>query len=241
MVPWRSIYPVDDRIFLTREKMENSMSRQILTISFLLAAVTLSAQTENKAIVNGNKLYKEGKFEEAIVEYRKAAESNPANSTIPFNLGNAIFKKDGFEEALDAYNKSIELSKDNTSREMNTYNKGVVYSKQKKLNESIVEYKNALKIDPNDAEARHNLQKALFEQRKQNQPNEKQDQQKKQQQQQQQQKDQQKKQQQQKPQSNFNRKQVEQLMKALRQKEQDIQQKMQQSRSRGTSQPDKDW
>lgn len=217
------------------------MKITILTISLLATSIAVGAQTENKAIVNGNKLYKEGKFDEAILEYKKAAETNPANGTIPFNLGNAIFKKDGFEEALAAYNKSIELSKDNNSREMNTYNKGVVYTKQKKLNESIIEYKNALKIDPNDAEARHNLQKALFELRKQNQPNEKQDQQKKQQQQQQQQKDQQKNQQQQKQQSNFNRKQVEQLMKALRQKEQDIQQKMQQSRSRGTSQPDKDW
>jgi Ca-activated chloride channel homolog len=203
----------------------------------LLVLPALSyGQEENKAILKANKLYKEGKFDEAIAGYRKAAEVNPANSTIQYNLGNAVFKKESFDEALAAYDKSIELSKDNATREKNVYNKGVTYTNQKKLMESIAAYKAALKIDPADEDARHNLQKALHEMRKQNQSNDnnKQDQQKKDEQQQ-------KKKQQPKDQSKFNRKQVEQLMKALRQKEQEIQQKMQQNRTRATAQPDKDW
>src|SRR5688572_16892910 len=129
----------------------------------------LPAQTDNKAIIKANKLYKEGKFEEAIAEYRKAAATNPENGVVQYNLGNAIFKKESFEEALAAYDKSIDLSKDSSFREKNIYNKGVAYTRQKKLPESIAEYKTALKIDPNDADARHNLQKALHEQRQQNQ------------------------------------------------------------------------
>ena len=217
-------------------KQDISLRLHIIRIVItILLPVAVMAQAESKAVIKGNKLYKEGKFDEAAAEYRKAAESNPGNGVVQYNLGNAVFKKESFDEALAAYDKSIELSKDNTSREKNIYNKGVSYTRQKKLLESIEAYKSALKINPADEDARHNLQKALHELRKQNQPNEnnKQDQQKKQQDQQQKK--------QQKEQSKFNRKQVEQLMKALRQKEQDIQQKMQQSRSRATSQPDKDW
>ena len=192
------------------------------------------AQTDNRIVIKANKFYKEGKFDEAIAEYRKAAGTNPQDGVVQYNLANAIFKKESFDDALATYDKSIELKKDNIFREKNIYNKGVSYTRQKKLIESISEYKTALKINPSDEDARHNLQKALHEQRQQNQSKDnKPDPQKKQQQQQ--------KKQQPKDQSKFNRKQVEQLMKALRQKEQDIQQKMQQNRTRATSQPDKDW
>jgi tetratricopeptide (TPR) repeat protein len=215
------------------------MKQSRLICGWLMLVVlpaTSYSQEENKDIIKANKLYKEGKFDEAIQGYRKAAGANPSNSTVHYNLGNAVFKKESFDEALASYDKSIELSKDNTTREKNVYNKGVAYTRQKKLMESIAEYKAALKIDPADEDARHNLQKALHEMRKQNQSNDnnKQDKQKKDQQQQQ-------KKQQPKDQSKFNRRQVEQLMKALRQKEQEIQQKMQQNRTRATAQPDKDW
>ena len=46
------------------------------------------------------------------------------------------------------------------------YNKGVVLSRSKKLEESIEAYKNALRQNPDDKEARENLQKALLELKK---------------------------------------------------------------------------
>jgi len=214
--------------------------RIILWLIFLLPVATAGySQTANKMVAKANELYKEGKFEEAIAEYRKAMEADPENETVIYNLGNAVFKKEGFDEAREAYERSIKLSNDKLFREKSTYNKGVTYTRQKKLLESITEYKAALKMDPTDADARHNLQKALYELKKQNQSgdNNKQNDQKKQQQQQQKKQQQQQQQQQ----SKFNRKQVEQLMKALRQKEQEIQQKMQQNRNRAAGQPDKDW
>lgn len=214
------------------------MKRTLQWTSFLYLAffpLLIQAQTDNKAVIKANKLYKEGKYDEAAAAYRKAAEQNPENEVVQYNLGNAIFKKESFDEALATYDRSIELSKDNNFREKNVYNKGVSYTRQKKLLESIALYKEALKIDPADADARHNLQKALHELRKQDESKDKKPKEQEKQKQQQQQKKQPQ------DQSKFNRKQVEQLMKALRQKEQDIQQKMQQNRTRATSQPDKDW
>ncbi|RYY31672.1 MAG: tetratricopeptide repeat protein [Chitinophagaceae bacterium] len=221
--------------------MEDCMKTfRFITCLVLMLTITATgfSQAANKIVARANGLYKEGKFEEAIAEYKKAMEVDPENETVIYNLGNAVFKKEGFDEAREAYERSIKLSTDKNFRERNTYNKGVTYTRQKKLLESITAYKTALKMDPADADARHNLQKALYELKKQNQSgdNNKQNDQKKQQQQQKKQQ-----QQQQQQQSKFNRKQVEQLMKALRQKEQEIQQKMQQNRNRAAGQPDKDW
>jgi Ca-activated chloride channel family protein len=107
------------------------------------------------------------------------------------------------------------------------YNKGTILSGQKKLEESIEEYKNALRHDPNDKNARENLQKALLELRKKNPP--KKDDKKKQQKQQQ------------KPQPKMNQKEAEQRLKLLEQKEKEVQQRLQKEKSKtGGGQP-KDW
>jgi tetratricopeptide (TPR) repeat protein len=219
--------------------MEKNLKQFIIILNLILwqtSASTLFAQPDNKSVRKGNRLYKEGKFQESVQEYKKAAGENPSDPLTLYNLGNAVFRTNNYDEAITDFDKSIELSKDKAFIEKSYYNKGVSYTKQKKLLESIEAYKAAIKIDPADADVRHNLQKALHELRKQNKSDEnKQDQEKQQKQQQPQQK------QPKEQQSKFNRRQVEQLMKALRQKEQDIQQKMQQNRNRATSQPDKDW
>src|SRR6478735_6581074 len=133
--------------------MENSMKcirfKYYLLIQMFLPVFT-QAQTDKRTVIQANKLYKEGKFDEAILEYRKAAKLNPRDGIVQFNLANAIFKKESFDDALATYDKSIELNKDNIFREKNIYNKGVSYTRQKKLIESISEYKTALKIKPSD-------------------------------------------------------------------------------------------
>ena len=53
------------------------------------------------------------------------------------------------------------------------YNKGAILSSQKKLEESIEAYKNAFRQNPDDKEARENLQKALLELKKKTPPKKK--------------------------------------------------------------------
>jgi tetratricopeptide (TPR) repeat protein len=111
------------------------------------------------------------------------------------------------------------------------YNKGVVLSAQKRLEESIEAYKSALRQNPNDNEARENLQKALIELKKKTPPPPpKKDNKKKNEKQQ--------KKQQQQP--KMNEKEAEQRLKLLEQKEKDLQQRLQKQKSTGGGQP-KDW
>jgi tetratricopeptide (TPR) repeat protein len=221
--------------------MENCL-KTLRTISafvlFMLITSALFSQVENKDIRRGNKYYKQGNYDKSIPEYRKALEKNPENPKANYNLGNAEFRNEKWPDASTAFDKAFSSTNENGFKEKAVYNKGVSFSKQKKLLESIDAYKTALKLKPDDADARHNLQKALLELKKQNQSND----QKQNKEQKKEQKQQQKKQEKPKEQqSKFNKRQVEQLMKALRQKEQEIQQKMQQNKSRASSQPDKDW
>ena len=191
------------------------------------------AQNQNALIRKGNQLYKQGEFDKSLSEYERAVKITPPNPLANFNFGNALFRKEKWSDAEQNFETVITSSKEENVREHAFYNKGVALTKQKKLQESIDAYKNALRIEPNDEDARVNLQKALLELKKQQES-----------QQQKEQKQEQKPKQKEKPkpqQSKLNKREVERLLKALHQKEQEVQQKMQKNRPRGVTPPEKDW
>lgn len=172
---------------------------------------------------------------------------SPDNPVANYNLGNAAFKSDDYETAVSSYDAALKNGKDKTTREKAHYNQGVSYSKQQKLAESIEAWKNALKLDPDDNDARENLQKALLEKKKQDEENKKKQDQQKKDDKEKDKKDKDKKdknkpepkEQQQQP-SKLNQKQVEQLLKALAQKEKELQDRMQSKNSSPVKQ-EKDW
>ena len=110
------------------------------------------------------------------------------------------------------------------------YNKGAILSRQKKLEESIEAYKNSLRLNPDDKEARENLQKALLELKKKNPPKKKEEQDKKKKQQQQKQ-----------PQSKMSPKEAQQRLQLLAQKEKEVQQRIQKEKSKSGGNQTKDW
>lgn len=211
----------------------------ILTgVSLAALKTQAQAQPENKAIRSGNKLYKEGKYDQALPEFEKALSQNPGNPVTRYNLGNAQFRKEDFIASGKSFDEAASTATTNDLKQRSLYNKGVSLSKQKKLQESIEAYKQALRLNPKDETNRYNLEKALSELKKQQQNNE--------QKQQEQQKDQKKKQDKQPPKPqpekpNLDKKKIEQFLKSLEQKEQEVQRKMQQNKSRAASQPEKDW
>jgi tetratricopeptide (TPR) repeat protein len=198
-----------------------------MTLFFVLP-VLVKAQEENAAIREGNKLYKEGQYDKAMPAYQKAVAQNPKSATARYNLANARYRTGNLPDAEKSYNELLENTTENNYKVKGYYNKGVTFTKQKKLLESIEAYKSALKIDPADEDTRFNLQKALTELRKQTQSQDQKQQQQKQQQKQ-------------RPQNKLDKRKIEQYLKSLEQKEQEVQRKIQQNRSRSVTQPEKDW
>lgn len=204
----------------------------IISIVFLFASTTL-AQQADQTVKQANDLYKKEQFQQAETIYNTAIEQDPANSAAKFNKVNAVYKQGKSEEAVKMLNDLTFKTEDNELKSRAYYNKGAILSAQKKLEESIDAYKDALRRNPNDNEARENLQKALTELKKKNPPpnpkeNKKQQQQK------------QKKQQQQQP--KMNQKEVEQRLKLLEQKEKEVQERLQKEKSKQSSGAgQKDW
>ncbi len=211
------------------------MKRTVITVLCLLTGALVFAQ--QAAVREGNLLYREGRFDDAVKKYDEAIATDPADLTASYNRANALAKKGDKAAARDEYNKLLEkagsLQGNNAIRERALYDRGVLEQQEKQLAESIRSWKDALKLDPADTLARENLQKALREKKQQ-------DAQQQKQQKQQQPKDKKDQKQPPPPQSKLNQKQVEQLLKALEQKEKEVQKKMQQ-RTGAPNKPDKDW
>ena len=57
-----------------------------------------------------NRLYEQGRFAEAAVEYQKLIESGPVAPALYFNLGNAFFKAGSIGRAIAAYRQAQQLA-----------------------------------------------------------------------------------------------------------------------------------
>jgi len=207
----------------------------------LLIPGMLNAQGERKYIRQGNKEYFDSAFDQSEIKYRKALEKDLSSYEGNFNLGDALYKQKKYD---DASRRFVDLAgKQSGSKDLGNiyYNMGNSLLQSGKVKESIEAYKNALRNNPEDIEAKHNLAYAmnLLQQQKQqqqqqqnqdqNQDNkDKQNQQKqdqnKQDQQQQQQQDQQK--------DKISKEDANRLLEALQQDEKQLQEKLKKQMAR---------
>ena len=106
----------------------------------------------------GNALVKDGKLDDAIEQYHKAIEINPAYDMAYYNLGNALVVKGDMEEAITQYRRALEI---NPFYEDAHYNLGNALAMKGDLEEAIAQYRKALESGPGSAETHNNLGKAL--------------------------------------------------------------------------------
>ncbi len=125
-----------------------------------------SLASKNK---EGNKLYKEGKIDEALSKWRDAQIENPDSNKLHYNIGNGLHEQKKYENAFKEYEKSLN-SKDSELQHKAYYNMGNTRYRMGKLLEAIEDYKKCLDINPKDEDAKYNIEfikKKLEEQKKQ--------------------------------------------------------------------------
>lgn len=215
-------------------------------ILLMLASMSAQAQSDRNSIRDGNRLFRSGKFAESEVSYRKAMEKNPRNPQAAYNLGNALFAQKKDSAAVVAYQSGVQLETSKIRKAMGYHNIGVVCQSHKMFAEAIEAYKNALRLNPKNDQARYNLELCKRQQKNQQnkQNQDKQDQKKdengKDQKKEQQKQD--KKDQKQQDKNKMSKDNAEQLLNAAIQQEKNTQKrmkdKMQQPRSRKL---DKNW
>jgi tetratricopeptide (TPR) repeat protein len=255
------------RTFLSVSRVIYHQTKQAGMPVLLLLCLMFSqvfAQSERSHIRDGNSAYKEKKYSDAEVSYKKSLEKNKDLVEGSFNLGDALYKQDRFGEAAEQYRMSAMKAKDNETKAQALHNLGNSLMKEQKFQESLAAYKEALKTNPKDADTKYNYEyaKKMLQQQqqqqqqqrqekkddkkqdeKQNQDQQKQDQQKQQQQQQkqeQQKQEQAKQQQAQQKKQQISKEDAERILEALKNDEKKVQKKLQ-KKVPARGQVEKDW
>ncbi|MCX7736026.1 MAG: tetratricopeptide repeat protein [Candidatus Kapabacteria bacterium] len=134
------------------------------------------SESPKKFIREGNKNYKDGKFIDAEVQYKKALEADSNSLKANFNLGNSLYKQGRFDESGSIYQNLASQNIDKDVLAKAYHNLGNSLLKAKKYSESIDAYKRSLRLKPDDVDTKYNLEyarKMLIQEQQQKQQNQK--------------------------------------------------------------------
>ena len=127
-------------------------------ILILSLPLTGFAESVDSKIQEGISQYHEGKFKDAGQSFSSARVDRPDDSRIAYNQGNAQYKEGRFPEALQAFTHSSLDEKNRDNRKNSIYNTGNTLVKLGKLKEAESAYKKVLRLDPDDMDAKFNLE-----------------------------------------------------------------------------------
>lgn len=237
-----------------------------LVLTIISSALYAQRYPERRFVRTGNNQFNNGNYVESEVAYRRALEKDSASMEASYNLAGALYKQERYGEAAQLYSQVAADSTLNPATAAQTlYNTGNSLFKERQLEQALEAYKQSLRLNPNDAEAKFNLAytKKLLDQNKddqnkdQNKDNkdnkdnkqdqDKQDQNKDQDKQdpnkdkQDQNKDKQDQKDQQQQQSGMNKQESDQMLEAVQQNEDKTREKMNEKKVKTVGRSGKNW
>ena len=124
-----------------------------------MLAAPLWAQGVRSKVNAGNEAYKKGDYEQALAKYKDALLDDPLNEIALFNQADALYKLKKYDQAIENYQK-VSASKNLQLSAKAYYNIGNALFQQNKLPQCIASYKKSLELNPDDFEAKYNLELA---------------------------------------------------------------------------------
>ncbi|MEX1183534.1 MAG: VWA domain-containing protein [Gemmatimonadota bacterium] len=124
-------------------------------------------------VERGNRLYREGRYEEAVAAYQRAVDSGDASPQVHYNLGTALLALGRYADAEQHFQNALS-GVEPELRQRTFYNLGNRFLNEARadadverqgelLDAAIEAYRRSLRIAPSDADAKWNLELALRE------------------------------------------------------------------------------
>lgn len=139
-----------------------------LSVLAIVNSTCFAATSAKKNVKEANRLYKQGKLDEALQKYNDASVTLPDSDIVNFNMGTALYKKEDYQKAIDSFTKAL-TSDDKKIEADALYNLGNCKYKLGKLKEntdlsstvallreSLDYYKRAVELDQKNTDARFN-------------------------------------------------------------------------------------
>lgn len=114
-----------------------------------------------------NSAFQQGNYAEAAELYQQAISQDPDNPRLYFNLAKALYELGQGDAAMEAYDRFKSLTDSPAERSFADYNKGRMLTDQENYEEAINYFREALKNNPNDTDAKFNYELAIQRQQQQ--------------------------------------------------------------------------
>ena len=128
----------------------------ILFFIFFCSCPALAAE-------NPDKLYGQGRFEEAEKAYSRSDMDNPKDIRYRYNRGCAAYQNSDFKGAMAAFSSVLRRSDNEEIQFKAAYNLGNAAFKEGNFESAVGQYKEALLSNPESEDAKYNLELALRE------------------------------------------------------------------------------
>jgi Ca-activated chloride channel family protein len=125
----------------------------------LLFSATRPAEAESvyAKMKKAEESYDQEAYAEALEGFLDAQVERPNDPPLKYNIGNAQYRMRNFREAEDAY-RGVAAGGDPEQKQKAFYNLGNTAYRQGKLEEAVGYYRQALDLEPEDEDARYNLE-----------------------------------------------------------------------------------
>ena len=209
------------------------VDRAVITaLTVIVLCLMACGQTPAQVNNSGHEAYQGGDYAAALEAYHLAQERSPDSGEPYYNSGNVSYRMGEYGDSLQSYDESIRR----TSGELRSrgfFNRGNASFQQQQYAQAVQAYKEVLRMNPDDQDAKHNLELALKqippdEQDEQEQDEQEQDEQEQEQEQDEQEQDEQEQDEQEQDEQEQEQEQDEQEQDEQEQDEQEQQQEQQQ-------------
>ena len=131
-----------------------------LLVAFVLTGAVARAASIASKNKEGNRLFQQGKYQEAEKAYLGAQLEDPGKPELLYNLGNTMIKQKKYDSAVQSLRQAAGKA-DRGLQASSWYNLGNALYESGKLPEAAHSFIQALRINPSDREAKHNLELTL--------------------------------------------------------------------------------
>ena len=137
------------------------LDRGILAAAMGLALCILACGPTPAHVNNeGHGPYLGGDYAAALESYQNAQGRAPESAEPHYNSGNTLYRMEEYEDALQSFDESL-MHAEGELRSHGFFNRGNTTFQQEQYPQAIEAYKEVLRMDPDDRDAKHNLELAL--------------------------------------------------------------------------------
>ena len=146
----------------------------LVLMALALLATACSPSAAEKLNKDGNEAFEKQAYENALAAYQSAQIKEPELAEPYYNAANTLYRQGQYEAALEQLNMALSFADEESLAKDGLFNLGNTSFNMQDLGTAVAAYTESLLLNPDDQDAKYNLELALQQQQQQEQQQEQQ-------------------------------------------------------------------